>query len=74
MLLEKLAVSKREFKSMKKNPFGKNQVPFSRLSRWQKARVGAGIGANLMFGVVPMVGAAAYGAKRLLHGKDTVSE
>lgn len=68
--IEKLAVGKQQFKRMLKDPFSKRMAPWKSLSKWQKARVGAGIAANTAFGVVPLVGGTAYGVKKLLGPKE----
>jgi hypothetical protein len=64
---EKLSAAKEAFTAAMEH--GPN-LPWRDLSRWQKLRVGAGIGGNVAFGVAPLIAAGAYGVNKL-RGKDT---
>lgn len=66
--IEKLGkVSSRSFDAYKKL---QKEIPFKRLGGMQRARVLAGIGANVAFGVAPLAAGTYALAKGALGGED----
>ena len=56
-----------EYDRARDNPFYKDAPNFKSLRGYQKARILAGIGANVAFGAVPLAAGAIYGAKKLMN-------